>query len=71
MACDENFTAQNNKFNAKSLLDYIWYLYSPLSVGAVGYDLHYDPGLFLCGGDWFDKMKRYMAQKNGKAALQS
>ena len=71
MACDVSFTAQNNKFNTKSLLHFIWHLYSALSVGAVGSDLHYDLGLFLCVRDWFDEMKRYVAKKNGKDALQS
>ena len=57
MVHDINFTAPNNQLNFKSLLGYIWYLYSDMSDGVVGYDFVNDFGLFLCGEDRFNEMK--------------
>ena len=47
---DVNFTVRSNNMNAKSLLDYICYHYSYLSVGIVEYDLSYGHGLCFCVG---------------------
>ena len=43
--------ATSNKLNINSLLHYIWYPYSNLSVGADAYDFNYDSGLHLCVGE--------------------
>ena len=58
MAYDANITAPNNKLNVKSLLDYIWYHDSDMSVGSIGYDINYAHGPCLCEEDRFDEMKR-------------
>ena len=57
----ENFTTQSKNLNVKNLLGYIWYQYLNLFFGVIGHDFDYDLGLCLCGGDWFDEMKRYTA----------
>ena len=48
---DINFTTPNNKPNFRSLVAYIWYIYSNTSVGAVRCDFDYDSGPYLCEGD--------------------
>ena len=64
MAYYVQFTAPNNKLNVKSSQGYIWYHYSHLSVGVVGYDFELSSwSVFVCvgGGDRFHEMKRYVA----------
>ena len=56
MAYYVSFTAPSNKLNDKSLSDSIWYNYSYLPAGAVGYDFAYVLVLCLCEGDWFEEM---------------
>ena len=51
MVYDVSFTAESNKLIVESLLDYIYYHYSNMSVGVVGYDFDYDLGSRLCRGD--------------------
>ena len=40
-AYEINFSTPNNQRNFRSLVGYICYLYSNMSVGAVGYDFDY------------------------------
>ena len=51
MISDVSFTALNNELNVKSLVDFIWYHYSHMSVGVVGYNFDCDPGPGLCRGN--------------------
>ena len=51
MVYDISYIIPNNYMNFKTLLRYIWYPYSNMSVGAVGYDIDYGFGPCLCGGD--------------------
>ena len=57
MFYDINFTALNNQLNFKRLLGYIWYLYSYMSVGVVGYD--FDNHLGVCVGEIESKKYKY------------
>ena len=57
LAYDVNLMAPNNQLNFKSLLGYIWYIYSNLSVDVVGNDFYYDLRSCLCGRDRFDEVK--------------
>ena len=57
MAYDVNLTIPKKRLNFISLLDYICYHYSDMSVGVVGHDFDYDHGSCLCGDDWCSKMK--------------
>ena len=56
-----NLPAPNNRLNFKSLLGCIWYLYSDMYFGVVGYGFDYDVGPCLCGGDRCDEMKIQVA----------
>ena len=55
MAYDVNLTAPNNKFNAKSLLDFIQHHYSNMSVVVVEYDVDYNISPCLCAKGCFTK----------------
>ena len=61
LGCDINLTARGNQLNFRSLLDYVWYLYSNMSVDAVENDFEYDLGPWLCGRDKFDEIRIYVA----------
>ena len=47
MVYDINSTASNNQLDFKSLSGCIWYPYSDVSVGVVGYDFDNDLSLSL------------------------
>ena len=49
-------TAPKNQLTFRSVVAYIWYLYSNISVGAVWYDSDHDSDLYLCDVDRFDEM---------------
>ena len=51
LAYDKQSTAPSNQISFRSLVGYIWYCYSDMSVGAVEYDFDYDSDLYLCDGD--------------------